>query len=1160
MKGFFTFARTAGTKQIPFSAFAPQRQTPWKAITCENIIDKSDTSHATGSSNVNARSFRTLTSQHVPVSRIASSNDGSFSLFSNSVNSRLFSAGAQQTQAVDVENSKLSQEDPFVSAIKNLKSTLHTTPVDEVDAEIYSFAKRNDMNGVMDRFNRLFESDMEPNVSTFEAVATAITSGGPRDLNLKHLLDFKNKIEATKTELPPPVYSLLISALCQCDQQHSTQQYYSEFDQLSMGNEGSVPARSPEFENLIDSILGLVSTVANKGVSLPFGCYARLLATLSHHGDVDNSTNLFEFMAQMRSRMDAGCYTSIIAACAKKGDVEAGETWFHRYLENMAKLTSQKPMFSVFNEMLGCYARAGNVEKALSFSAEMKNIYGLHLNSAVYSNILFSLFMGKHFDEVEKLFKNFHGNVPMNYSAYQPFYRVLCRKGEVAQAFDLLPEMLKQSLDKGPKFTDLSILFGLSLKSNDFEHALRLCRMFREWNYECSVQEERLHEAVASSGDFNTFKWLLDSEAESVANSTNNSLRVTKLAQLDRLMKKLDSKFEWQMYLARKMIDGGFLLTSSASSLLLSSYKAALNAGKTQNLVDADYLLLAKAISKLSDTLDVSELNPLTESMLSNGVTVTPFFANVCETAFLKAGQPELFQKWSEKYFSQGNVEEALSAIPKNRHEILELAHGMCYRIEEHMKNGRLEAALKAHSTLRSLNPKEHKINLDSKYSTGLIYDLIVSGRTTEALDIVSFAVDTALSPNHVRGVYRIACQKASLARSVQLATHFFDKIKENNGQLDYVSYSRYVGCLMSTKSTDGDRIFELYQEGKGLGFTLDLYLANSMIYYFAQSRRPDLAQKIFDDRRAEKGVIGEPAYNGLLTAYARVGNTKAAMEIFEEYINQPHLNPDIISFNIMMQLAVQTEKNLSAANDLFTMAVHTKKLSPNARTMQLLIEGYATLPPRDLGKATNILSTMRREFRVSPTAQHYASLIEALHDDLPAARQLFENYMNSDIPLRSIAFEAIVKVHSDKGDMKFAQHYRDLMLQRNVSRDTYVENRLIEGFFKAGEQAKAEHLFNQLVINPSFRALPSTYVIMIQGYLRAGDEESANKILKMMRSVGFPFRVIKSLDEYRSQIESGDPNEFKDRIKFDDVNTQKRFVNSKSKLRMNFHKHDKVE
>ncbi|KIJ61030.1 hypothetical protein HYDPIDRAFT_97377 [Hydnomerulius pinastri MD-312] len=361
------------------------------------------------------------------------------------------------------------------------------------------------------------------------------------------------------------------------------------------------------------------------------------------------------------------------------------------------------------------------------------------------------------------------------------------------------------------------------------------------------------------------------------------------------------------------------------------------------------------------------------------------------------------------------------------------------------------------------------------------------------------------------------------------------DRITAAGGIPSPDAYGSLIECVKDT-TDDTSNAMALFAECQMLGTKPNVYLYNTMISKLAKARKADFALEMFQQMKA-LGYLRPSSitYGAVIAACARVGDTLAAEQLFEEMASQPNFKPRIPPYNTMMQLYAHTKPDREMVLKYFNKMTDAG-ITPSAHTYKLLIDAYGTIEPIDVKAMEDVFQRIQMS-RVQLQGSHWAALINAygcVLKDLDRAISIFDSIATHPSSKRgtplpdSVTYESLINVLVTHKRMDLAQTYLTQLRESGVHMTAYIANLLIKGYAANGDINEARTIFESLSdpasgvaapgnhvphdstslsVSPNSRSYrePSTWEAMFRAELGNGDRDRAVALLERLQARQFP-------------------------------------------------------
>lgn len=233
--------------------------------------------------------------------------------------------------------------------------------------------------------------------------------------------------------------------------------------------------------------------------------------------------------------------------------------------------------------------------------------------------------------------------------------------------------------------------------------------------------------------------------------------------------------------------------------------------------------------------------------------------------------------------------------------------------------------------------------------------------------------------------------------------------------------------------------------------------VATALITVYSRLNEIDSARKLFDESQ-EKSLA---AWNAMISGYAQNGVTDKAITLFQEMQNFK-IPPNPTTITSIVSACAQLGA-LSLGKWVHDLA-SKENFESNVYVSTALIDMYAKCG--SIKEARGVFDTMKEKNAVTWNAMISGY---GLHGDAQEALKVFNEMVDSKIPLSGVSFVSILYACSHAGLVKEGEQIFDSMVQDHGF-DPLPEHYacMVDLFGRAGELEKALTFINKMPVDPS--------------------------------------------------------------------------------------------
>eukprot|EP01041_Mallomonas_annulata_P011208 gene11208-23420_t len=252
-----------------------------------------------------------------------------------------------------------------------------------------------------------------------------------------------------------------------------------------------------------------------------------------------------------------------------------------------------------------------------------------------------------------------------------------------------------------------------------------------------------------------------------------------------------------------------------------------------------------------------------------------------------------------------------------------------------------------------------------------------------------------------------------ALSTFLSLTNHKNLTIKECNLMLKELGDAGYL-----------DHCAQLLVNMTSLGIRPTVVTYSTLISRAGAWQKTALAEKYYKQMIYEKIPPDVQAFNSLINAYAKTGDTDAALHVLHD-MDKAHILPSIVTFNTLLD-SCSRKGNVSRAKEMFQLII-THDIKPNLRSYSSLI--HACCQAGEINEAILLLKYME-EANIPPSAVTYSMLLHGMGQsgDLLQAFQLLDSMKSKGIRPNVVTMSSLVHSCAKHGHLELAFSLYDKM------------------------------------------------------------------------------------------------------------------------------------
>lgn len=226
------------------------------------------------------------------------------------------------------------------------------------------------------------------------------------------------------------------------------------------------------------------------------------------------------------------------------------------------------------------------------------------------------------------------------------------------------------------------------------------------------------------------------------------------------------------------------------------------------------------------------------------------------------------------------------------------------------------------------------------------------------------------IKPN--RQSYNIIINAFGKAQNFEGMYKFYEKLKEEWGEGDNVTYNSMFWCLFSAeKNEEGEKIVEICRNGPG--FSLSTYL--SLIWSYSRQGKIEKMESVFNEMREKKLPTFSQIWMARIHGYGKSGNPIMAKKVFDEMVLD-QIPPLTKCYNCLL-FAYTNNKEMEDAKTLFEK-MKSEGIFPDSVSYQYMLKGYMKVGNFEAArKIIQDLIPLKNRRQLRPVYMSFMDLLE---------------------------------------------------------------------------------------------------------------------------------------------------------------------------------------
>ncbi|KAE7995503.1 hypothetical protein FH972_000287 [Carpinus fangiana] len=266
------------------------------------------------------------------------------------------------------------------------------------------------------------------------------------------------------------------------------------------------------------------------------------------------------------------------------------------------------------------------------------------------------------------------------------------------------------------------------------------------------------------------------------------------------------------------------------------------------------------------------------------------------------------------------------------------------------------------------------------------------------------------------------------------------------------------------------------------------------LINLYGRSGMFEHAQKVFDEMHERKCSRTVLSLNALLGAGLNSKKFDLVGELFKELPKKLSIEPDLISYNMVIKAFCEMGSFDLAISMLDEM--EKKGMEPDLITFKTLLHGlYGKCQFSDGEK---IWDRMKKKNVVLGDRSYNAKLLGlALEKKTKEAVELVEEMKSKGVKPNLFSFNAVIKGFVNEGNLEEAKLWYNKIGQSSLAPDRMIFNMLIPFFCEKGEVDLAFNLCKE-ILKRKFVVDVSLLQLVVDGLVKESKMEEANKLVEL--------------------------------------------------------------
>ncbi|XP_051127923.1 pentatricopeptide repeat-containing protein At3g22690 [Andrographis paniculata] len=308
----------------------------------------------------------------------------------------------------------------------------------------------------------------------------------------------------------------------------------------------------------------------------------------------------------------------------------------------------------------------------------------------------------------------------------------------------------------------------------------------------------------------------------------------------------------------------------------------------------------------------------------------------------------------------------------------------------------------------------------------------------------------------------------------------YIDMLMEGVAPDNYTFPFVLSACAKGLMHFEGEQIHGTLLK---LGFRNDVFVMNSLVYFYGEFGEIDLARKVFDEMPLRNVV----SWTSLICGYARRDRHKEAVSLFSEMVDEGIEPNEVTLVSVISSCAKLGDLDLGQR--VLDRVGHGESSSINGFVVNALVDMYMKCGAEAIARRIFDRCLVKNLVHYNTILSNYVKL-----GKVKEAGDVLREMLGLGLKPDRVTVLSIVALSAETGDVCFGMQSHGYVVRNGLESWESIGNSLIDMYSKCGHQLWACRVFDRMA-NKSVVSWNS----LLTGFSGNGDVESARRLFYRM-------------------------------------------------------------